>query len=229
MNRKSLDTIVNPILVVAAVIVAAGMVRVAFFGVPGGLPSVDRTPTRVASWEDDVASVGHTIMGDPGAAVTISMLGDLECPACAGFYPTLEDAVHRWGTTVRAVYISVPLEYHRFARPAAQASECAEQAGVLRDWLRLVYEKQDSLGIKTWESYADEAGLADAERMRVCALAPDTFSRIHAAMDFAENINFYEVPTVMVNGWKLGRPPTPDELDEVIQLILDGEDPPGAQ
>lgn len=112
---------------------------------------------------------------------------------------------------------------------AAQAGECAAESGRFRHWLSVVYGKQDSLGIKTWEAYAEEAGVEDAQRIGDCAMAPDTFPGVQAAERFAERLGLTEVPTILVNEWRLGAPPTPEELDEVIGLVRAGEKLPGGR
>jgi protein-disulfide isomerase len=41
----------------------------------------------------------------------------------------------------------------------------------------------------------------------------------------AEQLDVQGTPTLIVNGWKLGRPPSEEELDRMVKAILAGKSP----
>jgi protein-disulfide isomerase len=126
---------------------------------------------------------------------------------------------------VRALYVSFPLAYHRFALPAARAAECASESGGFRRWIDVVYSKQDSLGLKSWASYAVEAGIVDTARIQACATSRAEFVRIAAGQDFGSRIDLTGTPTVIANGWRFRDTPTKETLGRAIDDLLSGRSP----
>jgi protein-disulfide isomerase len=157
--------------------------------------------------------------------VTIIVLTDLECPACAGFHATVEEVLDERPDDVRVVYVDHPLQYHRFALQAARGAACAAEVGAYRSWIDVVFQKRDSLGLKSWGSYAVEAGITDSGRVERCMRGDEPMPRISAALEFGEAIGITGVPTVLVNGWRYPRTPTTTGLNAIIDDLLVGERP----
>lgn len=153
------------------------------------------------------------------------MLSDLECPGCGAFHTTLVDVLGERAHDVRALFVSLPLEYHRFALPAARAAECAEEVGRFRSWIDVVYDNQDSLGLKSWASYGADAGIVDTLRIGKCAASGGTTRRIQAGLDFGSRISFDGTPTVLINGWRFPAPPSKAQLTAAIDAVLAGKRP----
>ncbi len=86
-------------------------------------------------------------------------------------------------------------------------------------------QKQDSLGIKSWESYASEAGISDLRALSACAASPDSARRVASGLQFAKSIGAFFTPTVIVNGWRLSGTPDRYEMDRVIAALLKGDSP----
>lgn len=149
---------------------------------------------------------------------------DLECPFCRRYQATLQRVADQFGSAVSLVFLHYPLDMHRFARPAAQASECAERQGRFREFVEAAYAKQDSFGLKAWVSVAREAGVPDtAGFLRCLEGAPAT--RIDSARAAGEGIPVRGTPTLVVNGWTFRSPPPESELVRVITELLAGREP----
>lgn len=129
---------------------------------------------------------------------------------------------------IRVVYFPYALEYHRFALPAARASDCANEAHAFERWTDVIFQKQDSLGLKSWGSCAMEAGIADTAWIASCALRPGESERVKAGRDFGDKIGLTGTPAILVNGWYLKSTPNRVELNRVIESVLDGDPPQGA-
>lgn len=56
----------------------------------------------------------------------------------------------------------------RFALPAARGSECAANPGRFAEYVTAVFRKQDSLGLRTWGAFAEDAGVPDARASDEC-------------------------------------------------------------
>jgi protein-disulfide isomerase len=123
------------------------------------------------------------------------------------------------------VFVHYPLSQHRFAMAAARAVECAEAEGHFADLVAAIYEKQDSLGLRSWGSYAKEAGIADTTRIVKCASSSSRVSRIEQGIAYGNRLGVQFTPTIVVNGWRLGGTPSKTELIRIIEAIAGGHAP----
>jgi protein-disulfide isomerase len=187
---------------------------------PGRLTS----PVRIADW-DSVLAVGiHT--GPEAAPMTVVEFGDFECPYCRQFHGAVKSAIAARPGMIRFVYVHLPLPMHRFAAPAARASECAEARGRFLEFADVVFAKQDSLGMKSWESYAREAKIPEPAAIEACALDSRSTLRVDEGLRIAKKLGISSTPTVVVNGWQLPMPPGESQVVEMLDRIQKGL-PPG--
>lgn len=225
--RGRAELVLTLLLVMAAVVVAGSSV----FGVVAQRGGIEDPPAPVikyvAEWERGLPH-GRLVFGADQAPLTILALVDLECGACAQFNRILKEVLPAFGDSVRVVYVHYPLRQHRFATPAANAAECAyRQAGAtgFQRWVDLVYLKADSLGLKSWESYAGEADLPDPVGIHACAVRNEPDPVVTEGLAFGLQLEFLGLPMFFVNGWRLVGSPDPDELRRVLELVLKGRAP----
>lgn len=69
------------------------------------------------------------IRGDKNAQLTLVEYGDLECPFCKQFHPTMQQVMTDYQGKVRWVYRQFPLSFHQNAQKEAEASLCAGSLG----------------------------------------------------------------------------------------------------
>jgi protein-disulfide isomerase len=180
--------------------------------------------TFLPGWEDGLTA-GSSITGAESAPIKLVVLFDLECNVCGAFHHAVLPFAEEHSATVELIYVHFPLPYHRFALPAARAAECAAHAGAFRSWLDAVYAKQDSLGLKSWGSFAAEAAIADTLAIHKCAVSPESHPQIDAGAAWAERIGAKGTPTVIVNGWRYSQTPSIPELGRVVSAINAGQVP----
>ncbi|HET7631931.1 MAG TPA: thioredoxin domain-containing protein [Gemmatimonadaceae bacterium] len=180
----------------------------------------------VQDWRDGLRSGIRD--GPATAPVTIMELADLECPACLAFQPTVNRIRKQYPNQVAVVWVNFPLPYHRFAMGAARAAECAAALGSFGLWRDAVFEQQDSLGLKSWGTFAVAAGIADTGTIAQCARDPAPVAAIQAGRDFGTNIGLTGTPTVIINGWRFRSTPNPAELKAAVDAELHHRRPPGA-
>lgn len=221
--RINLERVSTVVLTIAGVVIAASIAYRSFGPAEARASAGNETMDSIPQWRD-VAAFG-TRVGSATAPVTIVEFADLECPACRGFQPTLSNVLRTFKDSVSVVYVSFPLSMHRFAMPAARAQECAERAGAFERWRAAVFEKQDSLGLKSWGSYANDAGIADTASISACANAAGTPARVASALAFGRKIHLMGTPTVLVNGWRFATPPSEQEFDDAVSKALRGRRP----
>jgi protein-disulfide isomerase len=122
-------------------------------------------------------------------------------------------------------FVHFPLPRHTFARPAARAAECASDQDRVLAFHDLLYEKQDSLGLKPWSSYASEAMVPDMTRFASCVTDTAIVARIEAGIALGKRLALRGTPTVLVNGWRFEHPPTQVELLQTIEALREGKQP----
>jgi protein-disulfide isomerase len=163
--------------------------------------------------------------GSPGAPVQLVEFGDLECPFCRQFNATLHAVRNRFPQEIAYTFVHFPIPGHRFALSAARASECAAAQGRFDEMVNAVYELQDSLGFRSWADFARDAGVSDIEKFQRCTQSTSVVPLVAAGQAAARQFNIQGTPTVMLNGWRYGSPPSDSELTRAISDLLAGRRP----
>jgi len=210
------ERVLSMILVACAVVLAVSVARREFRSPP---PAVTAQLDLVEGWEKAL-EVGNRV-GETNAKVRIIEFADLQCPACKRFQQTIEGLLKDYPRDVALYVVHFPLPGHAFALPAARASECANEQGSFYPIVRLMYQKQDSLGIKAWSSYATEAGVSDVSRFATCVSDTVSVKRIDAGLKLASDLSLTATPTVLVNGWRFSAP-TRQRLEQAVRAVQQG-------
>ncbi|MGH7470058.1 MAG: DsbA family protein [Longimicrobiales bacterium] len=179
-------------------------------------------PEFVSFWREALPAGIH-LGGNPDAQIKLVILSDLECPACRSFHATMKDVLEGHADNVNALYVSYTLSYHRFASAAARAAECADQIGAFQRWVDVIYAKQDSLGLKSWGSYANDAAIPDTASFVTCAMSKDNHPRLAAGQSFAQKLGSPGTPTVILNGWRFPNTPSKEIMLLAIDAVRRGE------
>jgi protein-disulfide isomerase len=216
--RYYFERLMSLVLTLAAVAMAVTFVHREFFAA-----SSASGPARVAGWTELLES--SVLVGDSGAPVKIIEFMDLECPACKTFNESVRAVRRKYPQEVAVAVVHLPLPFHKFARAGARAAECAHGQDRFDQFLNTVYDKQDSIGVKSWASFAADAGVRDLSAFRQCTSASEEVPRIEAGVALARKIQVAATPTVIVNGWRYRSPPSRGELDRVVAAILAGREP----
>lgn len=88
------------------------------------------TPTPDDSKVDVSLSDDDFVRGDSNAKIVLIEYSDLECPYCARFHPTAQQAIQEFDGQLAWVYRHFPLDsIHPDARKLAEATECAAEQG----------------------------------------------------------------------------------------------------
>lgn len=150
---------------------------------------------------------------------------DFECPFCGTVHGTLKAVRERYPAAVAVYFLHYPLSSRRFAMPAARAAECADEQGRCGEMHDKLFEQQATFGNKPWTEFAAEARVSHLAAFQKCVQGTDIVPRIAEGLRLGRSLNIPGTPTLVVNGWQLGRPLTLDELDQMVQAILTGRSP----
>jgi protein-disulfide isomerase len=197
----SLERVAGLAVVLAAMAVVASSVRREFGRAnPASATPAAVAPTFLPEWQSMVKD--GILVGNPGATTTIIEFGDFECPFCARFQQSLSSLRRTMGQDLALVFIHYPLSYHRFARPAARVAECANDQGRFPEMRDALFVKQDSLGLKSWESFALDAGIPNMPRFLKCSADTVRVARVEAGIALGAKLDVRGTPTIIINGWK---------------------------
>jgi protein-disulfide isomerase len=221
-----LDALVATTMVLCAVVTTGLVVRREVRDLPMSRAPVEQKPTLIAHWRDDFKE--GVRIGGAAAPVQLIEFADFECPYCASFHKDAKLLRARYPTQVALTFVHFPLAMHRFAEPAARVAECADDQGRFEAMYDLLFEQQDKLGLKPWRDFAREAGVPDTAAFETCVNSTAPIPRVSEGKALGNALNVQGTPTVVINGWKLARPPTLEELDHMVKAILAGDSPVGS-
>lgn len=218
--ERALTFVLTAAAVVMAVAVSAAEVRRLFH--PGARSTIVREPTFFDGW--NAIEGTFRLQGESTAPVRLVEFSDLECPACRMYHQsTLPRLVERFGDSLSVEISHLPLPGHRFAVAAARAAVCAAAQGRTSEFVEHVFKAQDSIGLKSWTSFAVAAGMKDTAEFMRCSASQSTASAVERSISVASRLGVVATPTLMVNGWVLGN--DPDELARVISATLAARNP----
>jgi protein-disulfide isomerase len=201
----------------AAVIAVAYVVRAPGSSVRSREASEPRA-LFIDSWHTKL-DVGIRL-GPATSPLTIVEFMDFQCPFCRRFAAEI-DSLRAEFPGVAIVIMHFPLSNHRFAVPAAIASECADQQERFPEMYSVLFGAQDSFGLKTWSQYASDAGVPDLADFERCISLPiDSFPRIAYGKALGKESGIAGTPGVWINGWQRPRgSPSLNQLRDSAQEL----------
>ncbi|MDZ4675757.1 MAG: thioredoxin domain-containing protein [Gemmatimonadota bacterium] len=217
------ERVSNTLLVASAVTIASVVVIRELRS--GPTPSTERqipAPEFRPEWNEYLSA--SLELGNSDAPTVLIVFNDFECGGCRLFHERVIGKLRdRGDLSIRLLHL--PLRIHRFAPSAARAAECADAQGELHGLVEAIFAKQDSLGLKSWISYGEDAGLPDTGRFQECVAGNEPFERIAAGMRIAESLEVNATPTLMLNGWLFRRIPDKEQLLAAIEAVMAGKAP----
>ena len=173
------------------------------------------TPEVVSDWKE-LSAVGQR-MGPATAAVVLTEFADFQCPFCARLTPVLREIRAAYPNDVAIVFRHYPIRSHPFARQAAFASECAGDQGRFSAFLDTVMATQDSIGKRSWTTYARMSGVPDTARFNRC-LRDSTFApRIVRDETAGKGLKVRGTPTLLVNAQRMKGALTRERVEKLVK------------
>jgi protein-disulfide isomerase len=172
-------------------------------------------------------------IGAANAPVTMVAFVDYECPFCKRFdvqtYPQLKKQYIDTGK-LRYVIRDLPLEFHKRAMKAAEASYCAAEQGKFWEMRDKLIVNAERLNAELLPGYAKEIGLAD-ERFRGCLDSGKYVPRLQKSLDDARALGITGTPTFVigkssgdtVEGVKVVGAQPYASFEQHIKSLLDGK------
>lgn len=160
--------------------------------------------------------------GSKNPKVTIIEFSDFQCPFCSKANSTVNSVVEKYKNNVRLVYKSMPLGFHKDAKPAAIFAYAAKKVHGDEMFFKIadiLYMRQNEWQGKTeekFETYAKEAG-ADWAKVKAEMAKPEITQIISEDINEAGKHNIRSVPTFFVNGRKVSGAKPAEFFESMIE------------
>jgi protein-disulfide isomerase len=166
-----------------------------------------------------ISTAGDPVRGLANARVTIVEFSDFQCPYCSIAAPQVLSLVDRYPKDVRVVFKQFPLDMHRQARMAAEASLAAHAQGKfwpMHDRMFAHFRQLTRENILRW---AAESGLDNAR------FAADLESHKYAAkveqeLNEGMNAGVMGTPSFFINGKRYNGAMQPEIVAPIIEAEL---------
>ncbi|NIA18263.1 MAG: thioredoxin domain-containing protein [Actinobacteria bacterium] len=99
------------------------------------------------------------IRGNKDAKITIIEFADFQCPFSLKFHNTMKQVIKDYPDTVKWIYRHFPLRSHKYARSAAEASECAGDQNKFWEYADELFNNQTKIDNNYFSSAAEELKL----------------------------------------------------------------------
>ncbi|KXK26221.1 MAG: Disulfide bond formation protein D precursor [candidate division WS6 bacterium OLB20] len=155
--------------------------------------------------------------------ISFEEFSDFECPACASFYPLVEQIRDEFGDDVAFEYKHFPLTtIHPNAYSAAVASEAAREQGKFEEFYDRLFEEQKNLSQELYVSIAEEIGL-NVEQFQSDLQNPVVVARVDADIAEGNQRNVNATPTFFIDGKRVnfGTSDPAARLRELLQERVD--------
>ncbi|MDQ2889018.1 MAG: DsbA family protein [Gemmatimonadota bacterium] len=170
---------------------------------------------RITDWREyGTGGIGH---GDPAAPVTVVMFSDYQCPFCSAAFADLEKLAVERPQLLRIIYRNYPLTVHTHAMAAALSAVCANNQHIFLRYSQLLFSHQNTIGQRSWASFASEAGANNLPVFEACLTDPRTAAIVAADTLAGTRIGIKGTPTILVNDLMVDGYPGKGELDGYIR------------
>lgn len=168
-----------------------------------------------------VEATNHT-KGDGGKGVTIVEYGDFQCPACAAYYPIVEQVVEKYKADVTFQYRHFPLsQIHNHAVLAHRSAEAAANQGKFWEMYGLLYEN-----VSTWtnitdaepifQSYAQSLGL-NMDTYNADVKSAQTNAVVNKDIEAGKALGVTGTPSFFIDGKRIENPADQAAFEKLVE------------
>lgn len=213
MRRLAVADVMTGILVLCALTVTGLLIRREFMPAP-----VQAAQVRTVRNAGEFRRGGQRI-GNATAPVTIVEFADFQCPFCRESAKVVSAFVDSSAGQVSIEYRHLPLDgIHPFATMAAVAAECAALQSSFRQYHDALFAKQDSIGKRSWATYARDAGLADTVAFNSCVSdSSAVMPRVRSDVAAARELGITGTPALLIGDQLFSGAPSVNELRDLVK------------
>ena len=156
--------------------------------------TVTLEPPRV-----EMTDGGRPARGSSRASVEVIEFSDFQCPFCQRANPVVDQVLKTYGDKIKFVYRHYPLPNHPNARPAAEASACAEAQGKFWEYHDQLFANPTKLTDADLKAHAAAVGL-DTGKFNGCVDNHQQKSGVDADIAAADKAGVTGTPAFFING-----------------------------
>ncbi len=154
--------------------------------------------------DDKVVAIdtkGAASLGKENARITIVEYSDFECPFCSRVGDPLKQLMKKYPDDVRIVFKHFPLNFHKKAQKASEASLAANAQGRFWDMHDIMFQNQKALDVDKLHLYAEQLGL-DLAKFKAELDGNKYADQVKADIAEGNRIGVRGTPSVFINGRK---------------------------
>jgi protein-disulfide isomerase len=192
----------NVKVIAGSILLAALIIAGAIMYTPGTTPTYQAQVAPVA--QKAVVGVDDDyVLGDADAPVSVIVFGDYQCPFCKKAADTAEKQIrdeYVAAGKVKIAFRDYPLDsIHPFARPAAEAAQCAGAQGKYWEYHDALFERQSQLPTIDYVGLASELKL-DTKAFAGCISAKTYASEVQKDQEAGVALGIDGTPATFING-----------------------------
>jgi len=149
----------------------------------------------------EIAINGAPVQGSDNAPITIVEYSDFQCPYCARAEETIKEIQKNYKDKVRIVYKQFPLDFHKDAFRASEASLCANEQSSAIFWKLHDYMLANPKAL-TENNLIEQAVRRGAKKAQFseCLKSGKYVSRVQQEIDEGRRLGVQSTPMFFVNG-----------------------------
>jgi predicted DsbA family dithiol-disulfide isomerase len=160
------------------------------------------------------------VRGPVDAKVTLVTFSDYQCPYCIRSERVLADVLAKYPKDVRLIHRHFPLDQiHPYARPAAEASMCADEQGKFWPFHDAIFALDGQIDAGSFARIGEQLGL-DGSALEKCIGERRFKDYVEADAQAGEAAGVQGTPAFFVNGIPLKGARDVAELSRVIDAEL---------
>ena len=198
-----------------------GIIIIVFFG----FLFMQRNDEAAAPANKDAKPTNH-VKGEGTANVNLTEYGDFQCPACAQYFPVVEQVAAKYEKEITFQFRHFPLvSIHPNAFAGSRAAEAAGKQGKFFEMYQLLYSNQDTWSgsnspTKIFEGFANQLEL-NLEQYKKDFASTAVNDAINADMAAGNKLKAESTPTFVLDGKKIENPaPTVEAFSKIIDEAI---------
>ena len=137
--------------------------------------------------------------GPATAPITLIEFSEFQCPFCKKTRPTVAQVLETYKGKIHYVFRDFPLSFHKEARGAAMAANCANEQGKYWEFNTQLFDNQASLGAETEKKIAQNLGL-NMEKFNACVTSKKYDKEIDKDQSDGMAVGVTGTPAYFING-----------------------------
>ena len=157
--------------------------------------------------------------GPKDAPVTLVEFTDYQCPYCAQARPTVSQVADEYKSDVYYVVRNFPLDFHNFAKKAAEAALCSNEQKKYWDYSTKLWNNQKALDVPSLKKYAEDMKL-DMTKFNECLDSGKYSAQLSQDIQEGMKAGVSGTPAFFINGQMITGAQPPEAFKKIIDSEL---------